>query len=150
NQSTVTTLRVRAVEPANGVWTFAAQGVPPGVIVAFVPPTVNGGGDVQVRITVGPGVPAGVYHLGLMPLCNGVNAGTLPFDLTVLPGMTPDLALAKHRDGRVTAGQNATYRLTVTNSGRAPTSGVITVTDALPDGLTFVSGSGPGWSCSAA
>ncbi len=33
--------------------------------------------------------------------------------------------------------------------GRAPTTGLVTVTDTLPEGLTFVSGSGPGWECSA-
>src|SRR5205823_4350945 len=40
------------------------------------------------------------------------------------------------------------YTLTVADAGPSP-SGSITVTDTLPAGLTFVSGTGTGWTCSA-
>ena len=62
---------------------------------------------------------------------------------------TPDLAIDKSHTGDFTVGTNGVYTITVTNSGTCSTSGTITVTDTLPDGLSFVSGTGSGWSCSA-
>lgn len=64
----------------------------------------------------------------------------------------PDLSIAKaHVGASFTQGQKgAQYTLSVTNGGVAATSGTVTVTDTLPAGLTFVSGTGTGWACSAA
>ncbi|HEY3130580.1 MAG TPA: BACON domain-containing carbohydrate-binding protein [Acidobacteriota bacterium] len=59
-----------------------------------------------------------------------------------------DLSLTKKHGGYFTVGLNGTYRLTVSSIGSAATVGLITVTDALPPGLTFVSASGVGWACS--
>jgi uncharacterized repeat protein (TIGR01451 family) len=60
----------------------------------------------------------------------------------------PDLTIAKSHTGNFTQGQvGATYSLTVTNSGFASTSGVVTVTDTLPAGLTASAISGTGWTC---
>lgn len=60
----------------------------------------------------------------------------------------PDLTIAKSHTGNFTQGQiGATYSITVTNSGLASTSGVVTVTDTLPAGLTATAISGTGWSC---
>jgi len=62
----------------------------------------------------------------------------------------PDLTLVKTHSGNFTIGTNGNYVLTVSNAGgAAATSGTITVTDTLPSGLSFVSGTGTGWSCSA-
>ncbi|MEO7962459.1 MAG: hypothetical protein ABIT38_00960 [Gemmatimonadaceae bacterium] len=62
---------------------------------------------------------------------------------------TPDLALSKLAVGSFAAGKNASYSLTVTNVGSASTTGTTTMTDVLPAGVTFVSATGSGWSCSA-
>ncbi|HSS20247.1 MAG TPA: hypothetical protein VLL54_09240 [Pyrinomonadaceae bacterium] len=60
----------------------------------------------------------------------------------------PDLTIAKTHVGNFTQGQvGATYSITATNSGSAATSGTVTVTDALPAGLTATAISGTGWSC---
>jgi uncharacterized repeat protein (TIGR01451 family) len=61
------------------------------------------------------------------------------------------LAIAKTHDEDFTQGQiGATYTVTVTNaSASTPTSGTVTVIDAMPTGLTLVSMSGLGWTCSA-
>ncbi len=59
-----------------------------------------------------------------------------------------DLSIVKSHAGSFTVGQSAAYSLTVANGGPVA-SGTVTVTDTLPAGLTFVSGSGPGWSCGA-
>ena len=62
----------------------------------------------------------------------------------------PDLTIAKSHTGNFTVGVNGAYTITVSNAaGSGPTTGTITVTDTLPTGLTYVSGTGTGWSCSA-
>src|SRR5262249_22572084 len=67
----------------------------------------------------------------------------------VAAAAAPDLALAKSHAGSFAVGSNGSYTLTVENVGSASTSGVISVTDTLPAGLTFVSGAGAGWSFSS-
>ena len=63
----------------------------------------------------------------------------------------PDLTIAKSHTGNFTQGQvGATYSITVTNSGTSATSGVVTVTDTLPAGLTATAISGTGWTCTLA
>lgn len=61
-----------------------------------------------------------------------------------------DLSINKFHSGDFTVGQQESYTLRVNNNGPNDASGAITVTDTLPAGLTFVSGTGTGWSCSAA
>lgn len=72
-------------------------------------------------------------------------------DIDVVPVIpAPDLALAKAHGGPFAVdGQNNTYRFQVDNVGSAPTSGATTIRDTLPNGLTFVSGSGAGWTFAA-
>jgi trimeric autotransporter adhesin len=85
---------------------------------------------------------------------------TVDFDNEARPAANPaigadqllsDLTLSKaHVGANFTQGQNgAQYVLTVTNGGAVATSGTLTVTDTLPAGLSFASGIGTGWSCSA-
>jgi uncharacterized repeat protein (TIGR01451 family) len=45
------------------------------------------------------------------------------------------------------AGGVGTYNIIVSNRGPSATDGAITITDLLPTGLSFVSGSGQGWTC---
>jgi uncharacterized repeat protein (TIGR01451 family) len=62
-----------------------------------------------------------------------------------------DLSITKTHSGNFTVGTNATYTLHVANAaGVQQVDYLTTVTDVLPAGLTFVSGTGTGWSCSAA
>lgn len=63
----------------------------------------------------------------------------------------PDLRVAKTHSGSFAVGSNGTYTLTVNNAlGLGPTTAPVTVSDVLPAGLTFVSASGSGWTCSGA
>jgi uncharacterized repeat protein (TIGR01451 family) len=62
----------------------------------------------------------------------------------------PDLTITKSHTGNFIQGQNGTYTGIVTNSGMAPTAGLVTVIDILPAGLTAVSAEGPGWNCPGA
>ena len=64
---------------------------------------------------------------------------------------TPDMTLAKSHVGNFVRGSTATYTIPVENvSPYGSTSGVVTMNDTLPTGLTPISASGTGWSCSIA
>lgn len=63
--------------------------------------------------------------------------------------IAPDLMLMKSHSGTFHTGTNASYTLTVKNSGGAAIGGTTTVSDVLPTGLSYVSASGTNWSCSA-
>lgn len=63
----------------------------------------------------------------------------------------PDLVVQKVHFGDFSQGQNgATYLIRVTNTGTQPTSGTVSLTDTLPQGITLVSMTGTGWTCSTA
>mgnify|MGYP001428499946 CR=1 FL=1 len=61
-----------------------------------------------------------------------------------------DLVLTKSPATQaVTAGQSATWTLTVANAGPSNGEGPTTVVDTLPSGMSFDSAAGAGWSCGA-
>ncbi len=63
-------------------------------------------------------------------------------------GTAPDLRIIKTHTGNFTVGQlSASYTLLVDNAGNGPSSGMVTVTDTIPAGLTPLSISGTGWLC---
>lgn len=63
----------------------------------------------------------------------------------------PDLAIDKSHTGRFVSGASVPFALTVSSVGDAPTTGTVTVTDTLPDELSFVGQpAGAGWQCSTA
>jgi uncharacterized repeat protein (TIGR01451 family) len=68
-------------------------------------------------------------------------------DPTTVRKPAPDLAITKTHVGNFIAGQVRSYSIGVRNVGIDPTTGTITVTDALPNGLTYVSAAGTGWAC---
>ncbi|HLJ49266.1 MAG TPA: glycoside hydrolase family 44 protein [Bryobacteraceae bacterium] len=63
----------------------------------------------------------------------------------------PVLTITKTHTGNFTQGQqNAAYTVTVANAtGAGATSGVVTVTEIVPAGISLVSMSGTGWTCAA-
>lgn len=63
--------------------------------------------------------------------------------------LASDLTISKTHTGNFAQGQrNVSYTLTVQNVGAAPTTGLVTVTENVPAGLTLVSMQGQDWSCS--
>jgi len=60
-----------------------------------------------------------------------------------------DLAISKTHIGNFYVGQNGTYTISVQNNGPNIEPGIITVTDTLPAGLSYISATGTGWSCNA-
>src|SRR5439155_8173447 len=83
---------------------------------------------------------------------NDYGKGINSITITALP--SADLQMTKTATSGFQYDQNssktATYSLSVKNNGPQSASGTITVSDTLPAGLTYVSGTGTGWSCSAA
>ena len=70
--------------------------------------------------------------------------------VAVVPLGAPDLAIAMSHDGDFTVGDKGIYKLTLTNVGLTATSGMITVTDMLPPGVTWITATGSDWGCSVA
>ncbi len=61
-----------------------------------------------------------------------------------------DLSITKTTASTFVVGSNASYTLTARNNGPQSAAGTITVSDTLPAGLTYVSATGTGWTCSHA
>src|ERR1019366_10741859 len=61
------------------------------------------------------------------------------------------LSVTKSHTGNFTLGQTgATYSVAVSNAANAgATSGTVTLSETIPNGLTLQSMSGTGWSCTA-
>jgi len=76
---------------------------------------------------------------------SGNNSST---DVVSVPALV-DLTVAKTHSADFVTGQTGNYTITVTNNGPTDDPGIVTVTDVLPTGLTFVGGLGSGWTCSA-
>ncbi len=99
-------------------------------------------------------LPVGVYSGQLLFEMNrtGANAvAAVPVTMTVeAPGTVPELGITLSHTGDFALGQNATYTATVSNAAAGTTtSGTVTVTDAIPNGLTLVSMAGTGWTCTS-
>ncbi|HEX2057316.1 MAG TPA: Ig-like domain-containing protein [Actinomycetota bacterium] len=77
----------------------------------------------------------------------GNNTATDP--TTVANAGEADLVVTKTRDEVMTPGTQETYTIGVRNDGPGTVVGPLTVTDVLPQGLTYVSATGDGWTCSA-
>jgi large repetitive protein len=60
-----------------------------------------------------------------------------------------DLTITKSHVGDFIVGEKATFEMLVLNRGPSTAAAPITVTDTLPIGLRFASGSGSAWNCSA-
>jgi len=108
-------------------------------------PSVNGGAN---GLTLNPGV-----SYGSTPGSAGSSVSTAT--LSQVTGIqssslcAPDLTLSKSHTGNFTRGNSASYTIIASNvSALAATSGLVTMNDTLPFGLTPTGASGTGWSCS--
>jgi hypothetical protein len=76
------------------------------------------------------------------------SSGTHNLYLISGHGLYPNLTVASAHAASFVQGQTgAVYTLTVTNTGTVATSGIVSVVDALPPGLTATDVSGNGWTC---
>ena len=67
--------------------------------------------------------------------------------LTLIPA--PDLEITKSHVGDFSETANGSYTIGINNIGIGDETGTVTVTDTLPVGLTYVSGTGTNWVCNA-
>ena len=112
----------------------AGQTLPPISLVTEV------GGDAFPSVAVEATVSSATFDPDL-----GNNTSTVAAPVAA----QADLSITKTHKGEALAGSHLTYNLSVTNHGPTEAPGPITVTDPLPAGLSFVSATGPGWTCAA-
>ena len=126
-----------------------------GIVMATYSNALAANDSAAFSLTVGVGAAAypGVTNAASVSLADDGNPAndrdvdTVAVDTVAVP--TPmDLSITKQHLGQFTIGEEGTYRIIVRNTGQSPTVGVMTVTDTLPPGITFVSSSGAGWGVS--
>lgn len=107
---------------------------------------------ITLSVTVAGNAPATVTNTATVAGGGEINVGNnSASDPTTINATLPDLTITKTHSGNFAQGQfGATYVLTVTNSGAAPTAGTVTVSDTVPAGLTPTSAAGTGWTCNVA
>jgi uncharacterized repeat protein (TIGR01451 family) len=118
--------------------------------VALSAGTIPASASCSVTVDVGATATGNFVNVlppGILTTANGgANITGVSATLSVIEA---DLALAKTHSGTFNVGVPANYTLTVSNVGAAPTVSPVTVTDTLPAGLTFVTATGSGWTCTA-
>ena len=108
---------------------------------------------ITLTVNVSPGAPASVVNA--VTVSGGGSPNSSANDPTTIgapppppPTSAPALAISKTHFGDFSLAQvGATYTIRVSNTGTGPTSGAVTVADALPAGLTATGLAGNGWSC---
>ncbi len=119
--------------------------------------------DLGPDLAVGPAAPITVTaDVGADAVPSVVNSATVSAttpdpdlsnntdDDPVAVAPVVDLTLVKSHTGDFLVGRQGTFTLTVGNNGPTRDPGPLTVTDTLPTGLAFVSGTANGWTCTAA
>ncbi len=132
-----------------------------------------GGGPINLSVTAGAGCNwtaiSGLSWVAVSSGSSGTSAGAVQLTIAPNSGVTrsgvvaiagqavvitqlavPSLSVAKKHFGIFNQGQqNATYTVMVSNAANtSATSGQVTVSETAPPGLTLLSMSGSGWSCS--
>jgi len=109
--------------------------------VPFIPAASQAGTNLTLRSSVSGGSEP-------TAMVNAKNTSSVT--TSVGTGSAPSLTITKTVQSRtILPNTNFNYTLTVGNIGAVSTSGIITVIDTLQANLTFVSGTGTGWTCSA-
>jgi uncharacterized repeat protein (TIGR01451 family) len=107
-----------------------------------------GAGYPPIFVTVDVAANASSPQVNVATVSGGGSPLASSSDSTVIVPVAPALSITKSHIGHFYRGQtNATYIVTVSNTGNAPTSGTVTVSDTLPVGLSLVSMAGTGWTC---
>ena len=101
-----------------------------------------------ITVTVDVAANATTPQVNLASVSGGGAPSASSSDSTVIVQLAPALSVTKTHSGHFHRGQTgATYTVSVSNTGNAPTIGTVTVTDNAPVGLVNVAMSGAGWNC---
>jgi uncharacterized repeat protein (TIGR01451 family) len=139
-------------EAANGTgWQTSIVGTT--VTATRTDPLAAGGSypALTVTVSVAANVPASVTNSATVAGGGEINtANDSASDVTAITQVA-DLTISKSHTGSFQQGDPAdTYTIVVHNAGGGATTGLVTVTDTLPTGLTPTTASGTGWQTSIA
>jgi uncharacterized repeat protein (TIGR01451 family) len=105
---------------------------------------------ITVTVNVAVGAPATVTNTATVEGGGDITPAndTASDSTTIIPAPAPNLNITNSHTGTFTEGQAGSYDIVVSNAASGgPTSGVVTVTDTLPPGLTATAAAGTGWTC---
>jgi uncharacterized repeat protein (TIGR01451 family) len=109
------------------------------------------GSDYPITLTVNVSTTAPASVTNSASVSGGAEVNTAndtASDPTTIVAVA-DLTVGKAHNGSFAQGQSGkTYVITVQNAGGAATTGMVSVTDALPPSLSATGMTGSGWSCS--
>jgi uncharacterized repeat protein (TIGR01451 family) len=130
---------VTYVETTDASGHYVASNLPPGTYVVSIDPSTLPPGYVSTYDQDGGRDRTTTVGLGLGENRTDVDFGEREeADLSIVKTHTPDA---------VKAGEDVAYDITVTNHGLGVARAPVTVTDTLPEGLTFKSSSSSDWTC---
>jgi uncharacterized repeat protein (TIGR01451 family) len=117
------------------------------IFVSGTPASVSVTGGAS-GLTLNPGVPYGSTAGATGTTATNATLGQVT-GIQSSSLCTPDLAISKSHVGNFTRGSAASYSITVSNvSPYGATTGLVTMDDTLPIGISPTSASGTGWTCS--
>ncbi len=100
-----------------------------------------------ITVTVAVSLNAASPQVNSVTVSGGGSDSATATDSTPI-GISAVLGIGSTHGGSFTQGQSGTYTVTVSNrAGAGATSGIVTVTETVPAGLTLVSMAGSGWAC---
>ncbi|HEX7915454.1 beta strand repeat-containing protein, partial [Rudaea sp.] len=134
--------------PDGGAWSCAAN-APAGTSCTATQSVAKNGGSASTTFTVTVKTP--VTDGATIANTVAVTGSTCSSCTVTKTASAPNLTLAKTANNAPWAVGQASpqpsYTLTVKNVGSAATSGTISVSDVLPNGITATTGTYSGWSC---
>lgn len=135
------------VSMAGTGWTCA----PNGVTCSRADSLANGSSYPPITVTVNVAANATSPQVNAVGVSGGGSPNANATDSTNVTANPAMLSIVKAHNGNFTQGQQgAAYTVIVSNgAGAGPTAGTVTVTETVPAGMTLVSMSGSGWTCSA-
>jgi hypothetical protein len=141
-----------AQPPYGNGWQCSAGGQ---IVTCTRTDTLNNGGaypPVTVPVTVAPTASGNLTVTGSVSDPNDIGtAGKNATDSVVIGAPSPDITITSTHTGTFLPGGTGTYVVNVSNKPQAgPTTGPVTVTFPIPDGLTASTAAGDGWTCKAA
>ena len=123
--------------------------IPDGAAISSVSLPTDSSTHVLLRVDAPTPLEGGlIANVNLVAACPGGPSDANNVSKVVVSPRA-DLSLTKTHVGNLALGQTTRYTLQVSNAGPSSAGGTITVTDALPTGLTFVSGGNANWVCNA-
>lgn len=121
------------LNPGNTAWTS--------------PSNVPASATVTCTVTGTPTATGSFNITGSTGAFNDPNGANNLAYATITIAQNPALAITKTHAANFAAGSTGSYTVSVRNTGGSATSGMVTVTDTPPVGMTITAMTGPGWTC---